>query len=81
MWLQRLPPQAQLVLTVFEKDLTLATLAERADQVAETLTQTQIGAVSQTNSSNTSSTCGLEDQFTKMVSVILWRYEQRGIVT
>lgn len=38
LWMQRLPSQIQLILTPFEHDLDIKTLAERADDLVETLT-------------------------------------------
>jgi hypothetical protein len=45
LWLKRLPQQVQLVLTAFENDFPLNTLAERADNVLETMGNLQINTV------------------------------------
>lgn len=45
LWMQRLPSQVQMVLTPFENDMELTILAERADNLIETMSHTQIQAV------------------------------------
>lgn len=39
LWMARLPPQVQIVLTPFENDVSLSVLAKRADDVMETMSQ------------------------------------------
>lgn len=39
LWMSRLPPQVQIVLTAFENDVPISVLAERADDIMETMSQ------------------------------------------
>lgn len=52
LWMSRLPQQVQIVLTPFENDLPLATLAERADNIMETMSQCSVNSVGQTTSAS-----------------------------
>lgn len=45
LWMSRLPQQVQMVLTPFENDVNLSTLAERADAVYETMSHSRINAI------------------------------------
>jgi hypothetical protein len=45
LWLKRLPQQVQMILTPFENDFPLSTLAERADNVMETMVGIRIDSI------------------------------------
>jgi len=45
LWMKRLPQQVQMVLSAFENDVSLTILAERADNLVETLSNCQINSV------------------------------------
>lgn len=47
LWMSRLPPQVQIVLTPFENDVTLDVLAQRADNVMETMSHININSSGQ----------------------------------
>jgi hypothetical protein len=62
LWLKRLPQQAQMVLTAFENDFPLNVLAERADNLMETMCNLHINAVEKPNSSKiVPSACSISD--------------------
>jgi len=51
LWMQRLPQQVQMILTPFENVVSLAILSERADNLVETMSQSQICTVDSASSS------------------------------
>lgn len=56
LWMSRLPPQVQIVLTPFENDVPISVLAQRADDVMETMSQVNANYSNQVIASNSSKT-------------------------
>lgn len=52
LWLQRLPQQIQMILSTFENDVSLTTLAERADKMLEVMSQSSLNVINKNLKTN-----------------------------